>query len=126
MGSITVSRVINSPATAVWNLLIDTQQWPVWGPSVRAVICPDRYIRQHSTGRIQTSLGVWVGFTITEFVEHTYWSWRVAGIPATGHRVETLDSHRCQLTFEIPLFAAPYTAVCKIALARMAAQLSSP
>jgi hypothetical protein len=115
-----VSRVINSSAAEVWTLLVDTQQWPIWGPSVRAVVCPDHYIHQHSTGRIQTSLGIWVGFTITDFIENTYWRWRVAGIPATGHRVEILDSYRCRLVFEIPLLAAPYAAICKIALNRIA------
>jgi hypothetical protein len=115
--------VIDSSAANVWNLLVDTQQWPVWGPSVRAVICPDRYIGLHSTGRIQTSLGVWVGFTITDFIEHTYWSWRVAGIPATGHRLEALDSQRCRLIFEIPFIAFPYAYVCKIALTRIQAHV---
>lgn len=123
MGSLKVSRVIDSSPAAVWNLLIDTQQWPVWGPSVRTVICSDRYIRQHSKGRIQTSLGIWVNFSITDFIEHTYWSWRVAGIPATGHRLETLDSQRCRLIFEIPFFAFPYAAVCKIALTRIQAHV---
>jgi hypothetical protein len=39
----------------------------------------------------------------------------VAGIPATGHRVEPLGPERCRVVFEVPLLAAPYLAVCRVA-----------
>jgi hypothetical protein len=33
----TVSLDVAAPANFVWRLLIDTREWPLWGPSVRAV-----------------------------------------------------------------------------------------
>jgi hypothetical protein len=43
----------------------------------------------------------------------------VAGIPATGHRVEALGPGRCRVVFEVPLLAAPYLAVCRLAAHRI-------
>jgi hypothetical protein len=118
--SVKVARVIDAPANQVWHWLTDTRQWPRWGPSVREVECAERHIRHGSTGRVRTVLGLWAPFTITDFDDGRYWSWRVYGLPATGHRLEALGPGRCRLTFEIPAMAAPYAAVCKIALARIA------
>lgn len=67
-----------------------------------------------------TSVGVPVPFRITEFEPGRYWRWRVAGLPATGHRVETLDAQRCEVTFDVPAFAAPYARVCRHALESIA------
>ena len=72
-----------------------------------------------SLGRVQTALGVWVPFVITDFNDGLYWSWKVSGIHATGHRVEQVDYKKCRLIFEVPWFAAPYVTVCKIAAERI-------
>jgi hypothetical protein len=48
-----------------------------------------------------------------------YWSWRVFGIPATGHRVDQVSKGVCRLVFEVPVFGAPYVIVCCIALHRI-------
>ena len=47
------------------------------------------------------------------------WGWEVAGIPATGHRVESLGPDRCRVVFEVPLLAAPYLTVCRLAAQRI-------
>ncbi len=114
-----VGESINGAASEVWHLIIDTARWPEWGPSVRAVECADRYIRQGSRGRVQTSVGLWVTFQITAYRRERYWAWRVGGLRATGHRVEPLGESRSRLVFEVPVLASPYVVVCKMALARI-------
>jgi len=107
-----IKHVINAPARLVWNILIDTHQWPVWGPSIRAVQSPQQYIIAGLKGRIQTVIGVWLPFEITDFEPMSLWNWKVAGMPATGHRVTILDEDRCELIFEMPFAALPYGLVC--------------
>lgn len=109
-----VSRQIDASLDRVWDLFIDTQQWPRWGPSITTVECRDRRISEGTTGRIRTVGGLRVSFVVTSCADHR-WTWRVAGIPATGHRVERVDGG-CRAAFEIPLLAAPYAAVCRRAL----------
>jgi hypothetical protein len=100
--------------------MTDTKTWPQWGPSVGAVQCAHRYIRPGTEGKVKTVGGFWLPFVITGYEEGRFWSWKVAGIPATGHRVELQEDGLCQLTFEVPILAAPYTFICKVALNRIA------
>ena len=58
-------RRVRAPAPEVWRVLIDTECWPLWGPSVRAVACPERRIALGTSGRIQTALGFWLPFQVT-------------------------------------------------------------
>jgi uncharacterized protein YndB with AHSA1/START domain len=115
-----VGGVVLAPPQRVWELLTDVERWPEWGPSVRAVRCSHRRIELGSKGKVRTALGFWVPFVITELVPGSYWAWKVASIQATGHRVEPLETGSCRLTFEIPLWAAPYGLLCKVAVARLA------
>ncbi len=115
-----VAKQINAPAEAVWNALVDTQQWPHWGPSVKAVECSQRIIAACVEGRVKSILGPWVPFMITRFEPLVYWDWKVAGIPATGHRVKRLGSGRCELIFEMPFVAFPYAVICRQAAERIA------
>ena len=78
-----------------------------------------KYIKKGSHGRVKTALHFWVPFQITDLDSGKYWSWRVFGINATGHRVEPLDESSCRLVFQVPLWAAPYLVVCKIAVDRI-------
>lgn len=117
--NIVISSEINAPCSRVWDLIIDTSRWTEWGPSVSGVECRQRYIQMGTTGKIQTAAGFWVTFEITRFEKERSWSWRVSGIPATGHRIESLGDDKCLLTFEVPLVAAPYAAVCRTALKRI-------
>jgi hypothetical protein len=64
-----------------------------------------------------------VPFVITQYEEGRFWSWKVSGIPATGHRIEPQEDGSCQLTFTVPILAAPYAFICKIALHRIAGML---
>ncbi|MCU0588135.1 MAG: SRPBCC family protein [Syntrophobacteraceae bacterium] len=121
-----VSRVIQAPPSAVWDILVDTEQWPRWGPSVRAVRCPRRRIDQGAEGAVQTTMGIWLPFVITELLVGSSWSWEVASVPATGHRLRPLGGLACEVSFEVPLLAAPYLLVCRVALRRIARLAERP
>jgi hypothetical protein len=107
MEPLTTAVEIRVPAAAAWELLIDTRRWPEWGPSVARVDYADRYIGPGVTGRVQAAFGLWVPFQITKFTAGQYWHWRVADIPATGHRVESIGPNICRVLFEVPWLAAP-------------------
>jgi len=111
---------IAAPAPRVWQLLIDTHAWPKWGPSVRAVDAPARFITAGTRGRVQTAFGLWLPFEITDWEEGRAWAWRVGGIPGTGHRVTPLTGSSCRVTFTIPSWAPFYVPVCRLALRRLA------
>ena len=119
MEPLTTGVAIKAPSSAAWELLIDTQRWPEWGPSVARVDCADRYIALGSVGSVQTAFGPWLPFEITQFTAGQYWHWQVAGLPATGHRVLSLGPSLCRVVFEVPVLAAPYLFVCKIAVQRI-------
>lgn len=121
-----VGRIIEAPAGVVWRILIDTREWPLWGPSVRAVRTPAQLIGPGARGRIQTPVGLWLPFEITHWEPEHAWAWRVAGIAATGHRVEGLGRERCRVTFEIPRWAPFYRSVCDAALRRIDWRASGP
>ena len=103
----------------VWELLTDTSRWPEWGLSISEVECGQRYITQGTTGRVKTVFGFWIPFRIDEFEEGKNWSWSVARIKATGHRVESIGLRHCRVIFTVPILAAPYLVVCKVALIRI-------
>ncbi|SHJ04379.1 Polyketide cyclase / dehydrase and lipid transport [Malonomonas rubra DSM 5091] len=115
-----VSRRINAPPQRVWEILIDTEQWPVWGPSVTAVDFPKRWIEAGSAGRIKTAIGLWSEFEITDFELMQYWGWKVAGLTATGHRLIAHGDEHCELVFELPFIALPYALICRQAANRIA------
>jgi uncharacterized protein YndB with AHSA1/START domain len=110
-------RMQASPASA-WRVLSEPASWPSWGPTVRAVEADDEVLHTGSTGRVQTAVGVWVPFKVTEVDPGHRWTWRVAGIPATGHRVEP-DPDGCRVVFEVPTWGLAYAAVCEVALRRI-------
>ena len=115
-----VSATIASSAAVAWGLLTDTHAWPQWGPSVRAVDSPARFITAGTRGRVQSAVGVWLPFEITHWEEGRAWCWRVAGIPATGHLIEATGPDRCRVTFSIPAWAPFYRPVCRSALRAIA------
>ncbi|NLI81158.1 MAG: SRPBCC family protein [Deltaproteobacteria bacterium] len=114
-----VFQIIEADVLEIWELLVDTQRWREWGPSIREVECRERHIRLDSVGRVRTPLGIWVPFRITGFETCRSWSWEVWGIKATGHRVEALEGGCCRLVFQVPLWAFPYSIVCILALQRI-------
>ena len=117
--NIETSKTVHASAETLWRILTETNQWTRWGPSVRSVACSHRVISHDSTGRIQTALGFWLPFEVTEFSLGRFWSWRVGGIRATGHRIEPLSKNSCRVVFEVPLVAAPYVLICHMAIKRI-------
>ena len=119
---VVVARELARPPAAAWDRLVDTRAWPEWGPTVAAVESPDRRVQAGTTGRVRIAwLGLWVPFEVTSLEwdgGRGHWTWRVAGVPATGHRVGPAGEG-CRVAFEIPLVAAPYAAVCRRALTRL-------
>lgn len=115
-----VDRVVASPPDAVWAVLTDLEAWPRWGPSISraALDSGGRYLVPGSTGTVWTLGNVAVPFTVTEFDAGRRWAWSVGGVPATAHGVEPAPGG-CRVWFGVPWWAAPYTAVCAIALRRI-------
>lgn len=122
-----VSRTIEAPAADAWELLVDTRRWPVWGPTVRGAELDDggHRIGSGTTGRVRTVAGPTVPFEVTDWQEGRTWGWEVASLPATTHHVTEIGPGRCEVAFGVPWVAAPYLAVCRWALARIAAELES-
>lgn len=116
-----VAATLEVPAADAWALLTDTHAWPQWGPSVRAVESPQRFIGSGTRGRVQTTPGLWLPFEITDWEEGRAWNWRVAGIPATGHRVTPVTATSCRVVFTIPRWAPFYVPVCRLASIRLSA-----
>jgi hypothetical protein len=114
-----VAAELRARPEVAWALLADTSRWPEWGPSVTGVRAPRRHVEPGLRGSVRTLAGVWLSFEITEVVPGRAWRWRVAGIAATGHRVEPVDGGRCRVVFEVPAWAAPYALVCRLALRRL-------
>lgn len=108
--------IVHAPLSTTWRLLIDTQAWPDWGPSVRAVRCASRFIGPNVHGRVRTPLGLWLPFQVTDWEPETSWSWTVAGIAATGHRVTPAGPAATLVTFTVPGWALLYLPICRTAL----------
>ncbi|HET9690524.1 MAG TPA: SRPBCC family protein [Acidimicrobiales bacterium] len=117
----TTSRHIAADAAAVWALLVDTERWPVWGPTVAAATLDGggRVIGPGSRGRVRTAVGVALPFEVTDWRDGRSWAWRVAGVPATAHAVEPLPDGGCRASIRVPWWAAAYLAVCWEGLRRI-------
>lgn len=113
------SLVIESPAEEVWRLLIDFAEWPKWGPSIRSVSATADRAGPGVGGHVRTIVGVSLPFQITQWDPGRSWSWRVAGIPATGHGVEPVGPAITRVTFTVPWIAAPYATVLVAGLNRL-------
>ncbi|MFB6118675.1 SRPBCC family protein [Halosegnis sp.] len=117
---IEVHERVPVPRERIWHLLRDTEAWPEWGPSVRAVESPVRYVEPGTEGGVQTVAGIWLSFSV-DVCESYRWTWTVAGLPATGHRAERGRSGTESIAvIEVPLAAAGYVPVCRRGLRRLA------
>ena len=114
-----VSRTMPVPSSAAFDVLVDIELWPQWGPNVRSATMDDRPMRLGSEGTVTTAVGVRLPYTVTSFVPGRSWAWEVAGIAATDHLVEPLGSTRCRVTFGVPFVATPYLGICAVALRRI-------
>ena len=119
MRQLWVRRTVSAPAPAAWRVLTDVMAWPSWGPSIRSASIDRVELALGTTGRVETVGGAHLPFEITEFDPGRQWAWRVAGLPATDHVVTDLGEGSCEVAFGVPWFAAPYLAVCRVALARI-------
>ncbi len=108
-----------APAETLWHLLVDTEAWPRWGPSVRGAVLESGELALGARGSVTTALGVALPFQVTRFEPGARWAWNVGGVPATDHRVDPLGPHRCRVGFGVAWPAAPYLVVCRIALVRL-------
>lgn len=110
---------IDAPASTVWDLLVDPLAWPRWGPSVRYAWVDGGVLTAGARGKVETAIGVTLGFEITTFEPGSRWAWKVGGINATDHCVEPLEPHRCRVGFGVGWPAAPYLLICRVALGRL-------
>ncbi|WP_440989682.1 SRPBCC family protein [Haloarchaeobius baliensis] len=117
-----VAREVGVDHRRAWELLTDTWRWSEWGPTVHDVDAPTRFIAEGSHGSVNVLGAVWVPYEITSCGDGR-WTWDVARIPATGHRVEPVAEERCRVVFEIPPLAAGYVPVCRRALKKIEAIL---
>jgi hypothetical protein len=76
-------------------------------------------------GEVTLHGGIRLPFVVTAVDAPNGWSWRVAGVAATDHRVEDLGDGTCRVGFGVPWPAAPYLGVCQVALARIAGLLTT-
>ena len=119
MRRLRVWRQIEAPATVVWDLLIDLDRWPAWGPSVRSAALDAGTFEAGATGTVTPAVGPQLPFEITAFDPGERWGWRVAGVEATEHVVQPRGTARCRVGFGVPWPLAPYLAVCAVALRRL-------
>ncbi|HKJ56692.1 MAG TPA: SRPBCC family protein [Nitriliruptoraceae bacterium] len=115
-----VSFECAAPADVAWAVSSDLSLWPRWGPSVVAVEPAEGTVVAGLEGRVRTPVGVWLPFVVDTIEPGRRWTWRVAGVPATGHRVDAATSSTSRLVIEVPLWAAAYAVVCHVGLRRLA------
>lgn len=122
---LTADRRIAAPPAAVWELLVDLDAWPKWGPTIRRarLDAPHTELALHATGSVQTPLLVAVPFEVTEFEPGRQWAWKVAGVPATRHRVDPVGGG-ARVSISVPWWSAPYLTVCSVAVRRIDAMLT--
>lgn len=123
--TLAVGRDVAVAPSVAAEALRDTRTWPDWGPAIDAVESDDRYVTRGTAGRVRVA-GAWLPFRVTA-CNGRRWEWRVAGIPATGHRVDSYagEADRSRVVVEVPVVAAWYVPVCRRALDRFAALVES-
>jgi uncharacterized protein YndB with AHSA1/START domain len=112
-------RDIDAPAKTVWELLANPECWPEWGPTVRRAQLHAARLDSGAKGTVTTVMGFGLPFEITAYEDGARWAWKVAGVGATDHTVEPAGMDRCRVGFGVPWPAAPYLAVCRVALSRL-------
>lgn len=134
---VTVGLDVAAVADTVWDLLVRVDQWPQWGPTVSRASADDGdagdgagnaddddadgRIGPAATGAVWTTVGPSVRFRITDWEDTgpvRHWSWRVAGLPATGHTVRVHD-RGCRVEMTAPWWDPGYAPVLWLALRRV-------
>jgi uncharacterized protein YndB with AHSA1/START domain len=114
-----VSIEVGAAGEKVWRLISEFEHWPAWGPSVLAVESEAAAVEPGVTGRVKTVAGFWLPFEITAVEPGRSWNWKVAGIPATGHRVEDIGDGSSRVEFTAPIVTYPYVLVLRRGLVRL-------
>ncbi|MFW5470554.1 SRPBCC family protein [Knoellia sp. CPCC 206435] len=120
---LTLGIDVDAPADVAWDLLVRVDQWPRWGPTVRRAVVDggaDR-IAAGATGTVWTTPGPPLPFRIEAWEPHgpvRHWSWRVAGVTATGHTVRERQGG-CRVEFTAPWWAPGYAPVLWLGLRRV-------
>ena len=117
-------RTVDAPADSVWDLLVDLDAWPQWGPTVTAARLDGggRRLTPGARGAVRTPVGVWVPFEVTDLTRGqpvSGWRWAVAGVPATTHRVLDEGDH-CVVELGAPWWAPAYVPVLEVGTRRLA------
>ena len=123
--SVSAGRFVRATPEAAWALLSNTESWPRWGPSVSAVEPATATLKPGMRGRVRTPVGLWLPFEVTAVDPPRSWAWSVLSVPATRHVVEPAVGG-CRVSFVVPTPAFAYLAICRVALARIAALLETP
>lgn len=115
------TRDVEAPAGLVWDLLVDLDRWPEWGPSVRRAERDDgaRRLGPDARGHVHPLLGPPLPFRVDGWEDGHLWSWRVAGLRATSHRVDEIGPARCRVGMAAPAWAPAYLPVLDLALRRI-------
>ena len=119
MKQLATSIEIAAPVSAVWDLLTEFDHWPAWGASIRRVESGADRVAPGVTGRVQTILRFWVPFEISDVAANHSRSWRVAGIPATGHFISATGKHRCRVDFTVALLSQIRFRLCRLGKAKL-------
>ena len=115
-------RAVAAPTAVLWELLVELDAWPRWGPTVTAARLDHggRTLTAHARGSVRTPAGLWVPFEVTELTPLRQWSWAVAGLAATTHRVRA-EGDGCVVELGAPWWAPAYLPVLEVATRRLAA-----
>ena len=78
-GKVVIWRVIEAPIERAWELLIELEQWPKWGPSVTGMRTSagegSRWLSRGLKGEVQLAGLVWAPFVVTDFEPLRRWRW---------------------------------------------------
>lgn len=115
---------VDAPGELAWQQLVDLDQWPRWGPTVKAARLDghSRILSAGATGKVQPVVGPWLPFEVTSLRDDgptRSWSWRVAGVHATEHVVIDRGPSACRVEMSVPLLGVPYLSVVGVALTRI-------
>ena len=118
MRRVTSSIDIAATPDRVWPFIAEFERWPQWGLSVADVDSNAGQVAPGVTGRVRTPFGFWVPFTIDRVVVDSFWDWSIAGVPATGHHLDS-QGRSTRVRFTAPWVVAPYKLVMALSLRRL-------
>jgi hypothetical protein len=119
MRHLSTSIEIQADASRVWERLSRIDHWTEWGSSIRSVTATHPAVVEGMEGHVRTVAGPRLAFSITSVEPGRSWTWKVAGVPATGHAVTPIGAGRSRVVFSVPWVFAPYLLVLRHALSKL-------